>query len=619
MESIITTLTIAALKQATVSLTKKLLETPWEKDIYSAKEIIRQLSEDYAAEVYAEKYISKFMKMRTLHSAESDIYLDQIYAPLTLTVQSSKDKIIIDNNTSLSYSKVVNIIGLAGQGKSTILKKLFLEELRIGKRFPFIIELRYAESSSIIETFKQILKDIGIVFEDGEPELFLQSKKTILMLDGFDEIATRNRQKILNEINQLKIRFNCDVIVTTRPDTEICTEVGITNLKINPLTPNDIISILGKLDKNNELSELPEIITTNKNLQETLISPILVNLLYVCYPYLDIVPESVTDFYDKLFITLYSRHDKIKNFNREKNSPLSSIVANNVFNGLCFYSLNKGDLDFSERTLYEYTLKSLSYHSLDVSISEQIKNDFINITCLIQRDGFDKYVFLHKSIQEFHSAKFIASLPYNHKLKFYDHICKNIDKTDTYDNVLNFLKTLDTNDYNLLLIIEYFKQKQLFNIDSDNTANKIVHSILYDAKCDIEIKNGEPSMNAVEAFWQNGIFEALSLFTHGTRTFERQSKSSVQEKLLSSIFIKIHELDVDDLTERLESLNVREKRSNENGYTIRISDYLQMIGLYQAWFNLLKKRIYYYHGKVYKPVSESVNQASTIFNMNFDF
>lgn len=618
MESIITTITVAALKNAVTLLTKKILEMPWGNDVLSAKEIIRQLSEDYTSETYAEKYISRFMRMRTLHSAESDVYLDQIYTPLTLTVQSNKDQIIVDNNTTLSYSKIINIIGLAGQGKSTILKKLFLEELHVGKRFPFIIELRSAESSSIVDIFKEQLSDIGIVFNDGEPELFLQSKKIVLMLDGFDEIATKYRQKILNEINQLKMRYNCDVIVTTRPDTEICTEVGIINLKINTLNTNDIISILSKLDKNNNLSELPKIIAANKNLQETLISPILVNLLYVCYPYLDIIPESVTDFYDKLFITLYSRHDKIKNFNREKNSPLSSIVANNVFNGLCFYSLNKGILDFSESTLYEYITKSLTYHSIESSLSEQIEKDFINITCLIQRDGFDKYVFLHKSIQEFHAAKFIASLSYKNKLKFYEHICKTIDDTDAYDNVLSFLKILDPNDYNLLLIIEYFKQHQIFSDNISKKTDEIVHSVLYNSTCSIEMRNKKPNMHSIDAFWENGIFAAFSLFLHGSRTTDSKNKKSLQGKLVSSLLTKTYEINIEQLDEKLQELNIDENKLYENYYVIRVSDYLNMIGLYKVWFDFLRNKIFNYHKTIYQPISQSVNQASTIFNMDFE-
>ncbi|MDI8106876.1 hypothetical protein MJN85_28510, partial [Salmonella enterica subsp. enterica serovar Anatum] len=31
--------------------------------------------------------------------------------------------------------------------------------------------------------------------------------------------------------------------------------------------------------------------------------------------------------------------------------------------------------------------------------AESLAQDFINVTCLIQREGFNKYIFIHKSIQ----------------------------------------------------------------------------------------------------------------------------------------------------------------------------------------------------------------------------
>ncbi|ALO83363.1 hypothetical protein AS587_07180 [Salmonella enterica subsp. enterica serovar Anatum] len=33
--------------------------------------------------------------------------------------------------------------------------------------------------------------------------------------------------------------------------------------------------------------------------------------------------------------------------------------------------------------------------------AESLAQDFINVTCLIQREGFNKYIFIHKSIQEY--------------------------------------------------------------------------------------------------------------------------------------------------------------------------------------------------------------------------
>lgn len=623
MDPISTTLTISVLKQVITHLTKKILETNWDKSIESAKELIRQLSEDYASEVYAEKYVSKFMKMRTLHSAEADVYLDEIYTPLTLTVQSNDDQVVIEDKTTLHFSRVINIIGLAGQGKSTILRKLFLEEMRIGNRFPFIIELRKIEESTIINYFKDILKNIGLVYQDGDPELLLQSKKMILMLDGFDEIATKNRQRMLNEIINIKTRYNCDIIVTTRPDTEICTEVDITNLRVNPLKENDIISILAKLDTHNELSELPKIISANENLKNTLISPILVNLLFVCYPYLDIVPESVTDFYDKLFITLYSRHDKIKNFNREKYSSLSSVVANDVFNGLCFYSLNRSIFDFNEKTLHEFIVKSLKYYSIDLSITEQLQKDFINITCLIQRDGFDKYVFLHKSIQEFHAAKFIASLTYDNKIKFYDSTINNIDHSDTFDNFLNFLSKIDKNDFDLLLTIGYFNKCGLINIKngSDSTIDVIISKILDESTCQLKIQDDHIECVGLSSFWKNGLFSTLSFLENGVRD-KNSEKNDLTGKFLSLFFPEfIKEQRHTNLTAENIIKNSIRKINDDNGggiYILKIKDYLHLVEFTEKCHELLKDWISSFYNNTYKPLNENLKQATNIFNMEFD-
>lgn len=43
---------------------------------------------------------------------------------------SNKDKLIIKDGVTLPFDGVINIVGIAGQGKSTILRKLFSEEIK---------------------------------------------------------------------------------------------------------------------------------------------------------------------------------------------------------------------------------------------------------------------------------------------------------------------------------------------------------------------------------------------------------------------------------------------------------------------------------------------------------
>lgn len=640
MEPISTALTVVALKEIVKHLTNRILDKKWDPDVELGKELLRQLSEEYAAQIYVEKYVARFLRMRTLHSAETDVLLDEIYSPLTLIVQSNKDEIVVYDGVSLSLERVMNIIGLAGQGKSTILRKLFIEEMKLGNRFPFMMELRRIGSDcSIINYFKQLLEDIGLVVAEGAAELLLQSKKVVLMLDGFDEVSSSNRERILQEIIQLKTRYNCDVIVTTRPDTEICREVNVKNLRVKNLNEKDIISILSKLDKNNEFDELPALIKSNISLKETLITPILVNLLFVCYPYMDVVPENVMDFYDKLFMTLYSRHDKIKNFNREKYSKISSVEANEIFNAFCFDSLNKGVLDFTEVKIHEHLKNAIKLKTIPESNIDNIQRDFINITCLLQADGYDRYVFLHKSIQEFHAAKFVAELPYEHKVKFYAKVLDLIDIEDKYDNLLLFLKNLDRNNFERLLVINYFNKTKLNHLETESKSQilkdifdktvkyKQLHLII-----EKDSTSNEESYSCVglESSLSGDILPALNFFDIGER---RRNSGKVSGFIFSLLYLGVENngeyqefnpIEIDALREMLGDKLVAEKYQRDNLIetrevaTVCLYDYLIKIGAYDYTSMLFKEEIEGYYERIYKPINSKLEQVSKVLDIDFD-
>lgn len=412
------------------------------------------------------------------------------------------------------------------------------------------------------------------------------------------------------------------MIVTTRPDTEICTQVDITNLRVNKLEEKDIISIISKLDSNNNSPELPAAIKSNKNLRETLISPILVNLFVVCYPLLDVVPENVKDFYEKLFITLYSRHDKIKGFARDKYSSLPSVKANEIFNSLCFYSLSKGVLDFSENSLHEYISKSLKHYSIDDSFATPLQNDFINITCLIQRDGFDRYVYLHKSIQEFHAAKFISTLSFKQKITFYNKICDKIEQNDTFDNVINFLKEIDKNDYNALLIMKYFEKYNLTHKESniDKIIDDITSNILESTTCYVSIDENRIKCSQVNSFVHENILSVLSLFKNGFRFEEFEV---FEEKIVIILFTT--NAYTDDINEKiinksLKKLTNNDKKDNIDDieYMLKVSDYLQLTEHYEKIRSLISEKIKFYFNETYVSTHEYITQSTQTFDLDFE-
>ncbi|CAI3933959.1 NACHT domain-containing protein [Commensalibacter communis] len=397
----------------------KAIKTKWKSIFSKGKTIVEQLSQQETYDIYLEKHLYSTMKMRTIHSVDKDVLLNQIYHPLTITVHQNpqivKDGFVYENN------EITNIIGYAGQGKSTILRKIFLETLTYGKKIPFFMELRRIESDGVIKSLNLILDQFRVKASQEDIANLLESGNILLLLDGFDEVKTEYRNQLLKEIFHLNKKYNTQIIITSRHDTEICREAGVSNFYVEPIGQTDIIAIIEKSDhhQNTDVKDyfnIKEILQNNQSLVETINTPLLATLFYICYPHLDSIPENAIDFYDRLFVTLYLHHDKSKNYTREKKANLDKHQAYQCFCALCFLSIYENRYDFTEQSILEYIKKAAKITNINDIAVENIFDDFIEITSLIQRDGYDHIVFLHKSVQEYHAAQFIQNSSIEQKI-----------------------------------------------------------------------------------------------------------------------------------------------------------------------------------------------------------
>ena len=471
MDPLVSEFIKATVGTATKLLLQKVLSSKWDKRFLGGKKIIEELNKDECYTSFLVKHVSRTLKIRTIQSPESDVYLNEVYHPLKIKEVncSEGNQLIVRDDFLIQDNNFINIIGIAGQGKSTILRKIFIEQLKLGEKIPFFIELRKAEKIGVKKYLEMILLDCGIAASEKIVIELLKSHKVVLMLDGFDEINSEYVSTVMDEILSINNQLSTQMITTTRPDTRICNEPNITNYKVEFLSKEDIISIISKLNIKNGIDAdlmpaLLETLSKNDNLSEVMNLPILVNLFYVSYPYLDSVPESAVDFYSSLFVTLYLRHDKIKNHDREKSSPLSYKEAFECFNALCFMSLNDNNLDFTEISLSRYVESSMKVNGLlnDKNKPEHLLQDFIKVTCLIQKDGFNRYVFLHKSIQEYHAAEFVKNLSVDKKPFFYEELSKNLCVDTKFANVIKFLIEIERENTIKLMLIPLCEK---FDID----------------------------------------------------------------------------------------------------------------------------------------------------------
>ncbi|QIX94205.1 NACHT domain-containing NTPase [Cedecea sp. FDAARGOS_727] len=602
MDPLLTQILINGTGEAVKVMTEKLLSSRWLKGTEESMGIVEQLNQPEIRTKYIEKHVSNALRMRTLHQREHDILLNEIYFPLTVINAANSDEFIVNDECILSHSRILNIIGIAGQGKSTILRKLFQNEIRLNNRIPFFLELRRIENGTILDYFKSTLESMGVDINrsNNHVELLLQSGKIILMLDGFDEVKSHARLEILSQITELNIRYNCPAIVTSRPETEVCRETSINNLLVKGLDEESQLGILKVLSNQNEFKELSSIIRDNPQLKETLKTPILINLLYVCYPYWDELPSNVVEFYNKLYVTLYLKHDRMKSWARERKSTLNTDDSLWCFSALCYFSMKDEIFEFDTISLTKYAKKALNAASFDIKECENFVDDIINITCLIQQDGLDRYVFLHKSVQEYHAAYTISNLPKEINKQFYDSITENLSSNDKFDNVLNFLHYIDKDAFQKNISIEYFEKLGLADIvdlDLDDVCDFIIKKIQKLNLYGVKDENDQVSWEMMDVISSEIGLDILPLMRGGQRINDDTLDITIFEAANEDFHIS--EL------EKYDYAHVVNKHTNEaykTRYTITLSSFMIENNLLLSVAEKLKEITSEYYHCVYIPL-----------------
>ncbi|MEI7228316.1 NACHT domain-containing protein [Pectobacterium carotovorum] len=441
----------------------KVILTESSKKIYSAldfgnkaRKIIAKFKVDAIAESYVDKTISRVLRFRTLTSKGATSYLDEVYYPLKIvslienTFDDNQYDILIKDGVRIIDNGCIVLSGRAGQGKTTIMRKLFIEELKAGERFPFFITLRdysFDRGYNCSQLLKEHLSYHGVECSQIEVDALLKSGKVIIFFDGFDEIKKSDRNHALRLIDGLFLTYGCPSIVTTRPETEIEKNLSAQMYQVKNLNSEDVFGLIDKLVKEYDLKKtIFSILEKNSSLRETICTPILVNIFIITYPSLNNEPQSVADFYSMLFHALIYKHDASKSFIREKLSKIDNKRLEDCFSFFSLTTYLQSISTFSHKDMCEYFYAASEYMNLQ-DIHEQIMSDVVDGTNLITLEGHDRYVYIHRSIQEYFSAKCIASFDEENKKGIYTELSQGASYFNRNESVLKMLSLIDASNF----------------------------------------------------------------------------------------------------------------------------------------------------------------------------
>ncbi len=392
------------------------------------------------AELY--KNIATVRKVKTIWQVDKEVDLTEFYYPPT--IQADEKPVKVNTVYDLPHSGNILLQGIIGQGKSILLRYLCSQELYMGKRIPLFFELRRLTGEERLhDALVDRMKVLGFDATKTDFNALAKNGKIILFLDAFDEVPEDKAAQVVTDLETLCERFGAmQVIVTSRPDNQLTHSPNFRVFSLSELTPKDIPRIIHRLTDDSDLGlRLIESLKKNKSVQGILRTPLMVTLLAISYQAYEKLPDRLSEFYEDLFDILISRHDRTKpGFTRKKKCGLNDNSIRDVFDSFCFLTRRDDKGHFLQKTIVAYAKDAVSSCSHNCDAADFI-NDMCQVTNLILKEG-KEFQFIHRSVQEFHSASYINGLRDNAQSQhFYDQMLEG--HWAQWRQELDFLRDID--------------------------------------------------------------------------------------------------------------------------------------------------------------------------------
>lgn len=367
-----------------------------------------------------------FSMTRTLLHKDS-VPFSKIYEHPDFTYNGT---IVQDINDLLKTNSKVTLIAKGGSGKTTFLKKLYIDCFDEFDKIPLILNLREfnnidvkrdVNESSINNNyiFKILVNQLvesKISIDSKIAEKMFQSGRFFILFDGFDEINIKKQSILTNDLINFVNRFNENkYIVTTRPYTTATNLLGFENVSLEGLKTFEKKSSFIRKQLFNNLTLADNVIRslTDKDALkylELLENPLFLILFLNSYESYPKIPLRKTDFYLQVFDALYEKHDSFSKlgYTRPKFTDISKEHFKNVLEGFCCVSYFQSKFSFKQHEINIILSNIKKSIDCEFELSDYVNDLKISIPLLIE-DG-QELTFIHRSIQEYFTALYVNNL-----------------------------------------------------------------------------------------------------------------------------------------------------------------------------------------------------------------
>jgi len=397
--------------------------------------------------------IGKVRKVKTLWQIDKAVDLHSFYCPSHAIVRRARRQ--VRSFDDIDVGEHVLIHGIAGQGKSMLMRYLCATELVRGKYIPVFVELRRLQdrrslNTEIFASFKALDLDV----DGGTFAALAGSGRLLLLLDGFDEVAEAQVQRVIGELEDLALNHeNITIVVSSRPDSGLEVSPHFQVVRLDDLKGEEYKAVIYKLlDDTRTADDVIDQIESHEGvIKECLSTPLMVTMLVIIYKSFAAIPAQFSEFYDSLFQVLLQRHDGVKpGFRRQRRCSINDTQYRHIFEVMCFTSKRIKSTLFSEGDIANCAAEALKLSKVDED-EDRFITDIIKITCLIVKEG-GQCRFLHKSVQEYYAASMIRRKPDVWIHNFYSKMI-DLQNVRPWQQELAFLSEIDSYRYNRFYLL----------------------------------------------------------------------------------------------------------------------------------------------------------------------
>jgi HEAT repeat protein/energy-coupling factor transporter ATP-binding protein EcfA2 len=311
------------------------------------------------------------------------------------------------------HSKLV-ITGAPGSGKTTLLKYLALrhcrENLEKQERLcvPVPIVLR-----QLAESAKTVRAYIDEVFEKYQfpkarkfVEKDLKAGKCMLLLDGFDELATEQYQQgAADQVRAFVKKYpKCRVVVTSRTAGYHDELAGFTKLELMEFDDGQIKQFIdnwfGAGEPETAAKSIHDAIATNEQIKALARNPLMVAIIAIIYEEDLRLPKKRADLYERCVDVLLSKWDVQKRLKNVYPAEKKKFVLRK----LAFYGHTNNKRIMTDEEVTAEILKYFGQVGLKEKDAKPFLDEIWQRSYLLRQISMTAYDFLHLSFQEYFTA-----------------------------------------------------------------------------------------------------------------------------------------------------------------------------------------------------------------------